>query len=142
MIKKRDWSTIIPLDNGMYYNKSNKLLITRINTSVTGNIYLSCLKSYKKITIVYRLCVGHSKVFFNSIIVSSYLDGKRRIIGTQFYDGFSYDEREIISCAKQIIYKDIVRAFIQNRTQIDKAKIKEYIEILIDDTLLVESILF
>lgn len=142
MIKKRDWTTVIPQDNGMYYNKSNKLLITKINSSFIGNIYLSCLKSSKKISIVYRLGIGHSKVFVNSITVSSYPNGKRRIIETQFYNGFGYDETEIISCAKQIIYKDIVRTFNEMRTYFDITIMKEHIEILVDDTMRDYSILF
>lgn len=139
---KENHLKLIPQKNGMYYNANHNYLITRTNKSCSGNIYHTCLRISEKLSIVFKLGIGNSIVFLNEITIYSYPNGKRRIIGTQLYNRFEYNEAEIISCAKQIIYKDIVRTFNEKRTYFDTTRMKEHIEILVDDTMRDYSILF
>jgi len=135
MTKKENHLKLIPQNNGVCYNERHNYLTTRINTSCTGNTYFSCVRLSEKLSIVFKLGIGKSKVFLNSITISSYPNGKRRIIGTQSYNGFEYNHAEIISCAKWIITNDIVETFYKNRTQYDKTWLKNRIKILVNETL-------
>jgi len=133
--KKENHLKLIPQNNGVCYNESHNYLTTRINTSCTGNIYHTCLRLSKNLSIVIKIGIGKSKVFLNNITIYSYPNGKRRVIGTQFYNRFEYSEAEIISCVKKIISKDIVEAFYKNKTQYDIEWLKNFIKVLVNETM-------
>lgn len=135
MTKKESHLNLIHQNNGIYYNANHNYLITKTNTSCTGNTYFSCFRLSGKLSIVFKLGIGDSKVFLNSIRVSSYHEGRRHIIGTQLYYGFEYNEAEITLCAKQIISIEIVKAFNKNRVHYNQAWLKNYIKVLVSETM-------
>lgn len=135
MTKKENHLKLTPQKNGMCYNEKHNYLTTRINKSYTGNTYLSCLRLSKKLSIVFKLGIGNSRVFLNNITIYTYPNGKKRLIGTQVYNRFEYNEAEIILCVKKIISKDIVDAFYKNKTQYDIAWLKNCIKVLVNETM-------
>jgi len=135
MTKKENHLKLIPQNNGMCYNSKHNYLTTKINISCTGNTYFSCVRFSNKLSIVFKLGIGNSKVFLNSITVSSYPEGKRHIIGNQLYDSFEYDEAEIVLFTKQIISKEIVEAFNKNKVHYDQVWLKNYIKALVNETM-------
>jgi hypothetical protein len=135
LTKKENHLKLIPQNNGLCYNETHNYLTTRISKSCTGNTYLSCLKLSDKVSIVFKLGIGDSKVFLNCITVSFYPNGKRRIIGIQLYNNFEYSEAEIELCTKQLISKEIVDALNKNSVHCDQAWVNEQTNKLVWETM-------